>query len=120
VNNGYFQQNVGSEYAGGGIYNDGGLTLNNSAFSYNKGTYDGGGVYNDGTATVNGATFKGNTAEDGGGWYNEDVLTMTGGSFSNNTAEDGAGLAFRLTMTEMRYNTVMQYRKTLSVRSPAI
>ena len=92
VNNGYFQQNVGSEYAGGGIYNDGGLTLNNSAFSYNKGTYDGGGVYNDGTATVNGATFKGNTAEDGGGWYNEDVLTMTGGSFSNNTAEDGAGL----------------------------
>ncbi len=53
--------------------------------------YNGGGVYNDGTLTLAGAVISNNTAKKGGGIYNTDRLTMTDGSISGNTASDNAG-----------------------------
>ena len=48
---------------GGGIYNDGTLTVDN--FSGNSASS--GGIFNGGTLTVSNSTFSGNSADHGGG-----------------------------------------------------
>jgi uncharacterized repeat protein (TIGR01451 family)/CSLREA domain-containing protein len=84
---------------GGGIRNDGSLTLTNVTVSDNVAT-KGGGIHSDGAATalffVN-VTVTDNTAEEGGGIYLKTAgaaLTMTGGSISDNAAtdKDGGGI----------------------------
>ncbi len=48
---------------GGGIFNDGTLTVTNSTFSGNSAVDGGGGIYNSGgTLTVTDSTFSGNSA----------------------------------------------------------
>ena len=48
---------------GGGIYNDGTLTVSNSTFAGNSASSgSGGGIYNHGTVTVSNSTFSGNSA----------------------------------------------------------
>ena len=55
---------------GGGIYNEGTLTLNNSTVSGNYASY-GGGIYNEGTLIINNSTVSGgNYASYGGGICN--------------------------------------------------
>jgi hypothetical protein len=75
---------------GGGIFNEGTLTLNGGSISNNKIALDGGGIYNKGTLTSTGCTISGNTAvasgAAGGGIFNKSKATISGGSVSNNSA----------------------------------
>jgi hypothetical protein len=68
---------------GGGIYNSGTLTLNNSTVSSNSAGNLGGGIFSDnGTVTLNSSTVNNNTALNGAGI-----------AVNNNTALNGAGIA---------------------------
>ncbi len=69
---------------GGGILNDGVLTLNNSAISDN--TAYGGGIYNAGTMTMTNSTVSGNTTQGhgDGGISNSGTLVLTNSTVSGN------------------------------------
>ena len=78
--------------SGGGIANQGNLTIANSTISGNTAnTGDGGGIVNHGpgTLTVANSTFSGNTADNGGGLMNIGTATVTNSTFSGNTANGG-------------------------------
>jgi hypothetical protein len=78
--------------SGGGIANQGNLTITNSMISGNTAnTGDGGGIVNhgSGTLTVANSTFSGNTADNGGGLINIGTATVTNSTFSGNTANGG-------------------------------
>jgi hypothetical protein len=105
-------RNVADE-EGGGIYNDGMLTIDRSSVSVNGADDDGGGIYNGGaeaplrppaTAVIVDSTVSGNAADggDGGGIYNEELLTLLRSTVSGNgvaeladetfETENGAGI----------------------------
>lgn len=67
-----------------------GLTITDGSAAY------GGGVLNDGSLTLTGCTVSGNTA---GGVYNSGTLTMIGCAVSNNTTGAGVSSSGTLTMT---------------------
>ncbi|MBN3950062.1 MAG: right-handed parallel beta-helix repeat-containing protein [Nostoc sp. NMS7] len=89
---------------GGGIYNEGTLTLNNSIITGNTAYYNaidfygntlsaGGGIYNTGSLTVNYSTISNNSAgdilssnSDGGGIYNTGSLTVYYSNITGNIA----------------------------------
>ncbi len=79
---------------GGGIFNDGALTLVNSTLSGNSSSY-GGAVYNDsGTLTVSNSTIANNSALNGGGIFNNQyaLVTLDNSTIANNsTAASGQG-----------------------------
>ncbi|MDR2016362.1 MAG: hypothetical protein LBP90_01965 [Burkholderiales bacterium] len=82
---------------GGGIYNEGTLTLTNSTVSGNTTDRSGGGIHNDvnATLTLTNSTVSGNTTTDyGGGIFNgvNATLTLTNSTVSDNTATDGGGI----------------------------
>jgi hypothetical protein len=87
---------AGPDWSGGGIYNRGTLTLNNSTVANNTAGANGGGILNRGNATLTNSTVSGNTANvDGGGIDNESggTLTLNGSTVSGNTANnDGGGI----------------------------
>ena len=90
VTNGYAAQ-------GGGISNQGSLTLQNVEVSNNNAGYGGGVINtNGGSLTLVDVNIHHNDATGmGGGVYNDkstSVLTMTSGSITYNTASDGAGI----------------------------
>ncbi|MFN8381038.1 MAG: sortase [Anaerolineales bacterium] len=76
---------------GGGIRNDGTLTINNSSISDNKAT-TGGGIRNNntGTLTVTDSTLSGNKAVAGGGIYNIGTMTVANSTFFDNKTTDPA------------------------------
>jgi predicted outer membrane repeat protein len=80
----------------GGIANEpgGALTLNGCILSGNSGN-SGGGIYNYGTATltISGSTLSQNTANGwGGGIFNEGRLTISGSTLSGNKGSAGGGI----------------------------
>jgi hypothetical protein len=84
---------------GGGILNQGTLTVSNGAISGN-GTCQGGlgvkclggGGYNTGTLTVRNSTISGNTASNGAGIYNNGgTLTLTNSTVNSNTVPGSGG-----------------------------
>jgi hypothetical protein len=82
---------------GGGLWNGGTATLTNSTVSGNKAgsKYYGGGMYNGDTVKLVNCTFESNTAGwYGGGLYNNDIATLINCTFTKNTAVsyDGGGL----------------------------
>ena len=98
----------GSSYSppyGGGVLNQGSLTISNSTLAGNSSRY-GGGVHNyGGTLTVSKSTFVGNSGrEGGGGVYNNggtltiDNSTLAGNSTSGNPTDDfdGGGGVFNV------------------------
>jgi len=96
--------------AGGGIYNDGTLTVKNSTFMSNTSSA-GGGIYNAASLTVVNSTFSGNNAawgNDGGGIYNESTGTVTllNTTFSGNIAGWGGGSIFNVGTLNFA-NTIM-------------
>ena len=97
---------------GGGIFNQGSLTVSNSTVSGNGsegyGSYgDGGGIYNDfsGKLNLNSSTVSGNVSSDydgnstGGGIHNRGVMTITGSIVSDNVSNSGGGICNYGTMT---------------------
>src|SRR5438132_975414 len=78
---------------GGGIYNDGTMSISNSTLSHNS-AYQGGGIYDyapdgGGTLTITNSTFANNTATSGigGGIYSEEgTVSITNSTFVNNSA----------------------------------
>jgi hypothetical protein len=77
---------------GGGIYNSGTLTVNDSTLQDNSAGYYGGGIWNSGTLIVNNSTLSGNSANSGGGGIvNVGKLTVDNSTLSNNSATSGDG-----------------------------
>jgi CSLREA domain-containing protein len=77
---------------GGGIYNTGTLTLTNSIFTDNEAVAGrGGGIYSIGTLTVTSSTFSENRADTEAGIYSTGTLTVTDSTFSANHAFTGTG-----------------------------
>jgi hypothetical protein len=89
-----------SSTPGGGIINNGTLTLTSCIISGNSTTGDGGGVDNTGTLTVLGSTFSNNTASgNGGGIANSGTLTIQDCTLAGNAATGGGGVANTGTLT---------------------
>jgi CSLREA domain-containing protein len=85
---------------GGGIFNDGMLTVNNCTISYNSapGNANGGGILSTGTLTINSSTISHNwTGEDGGGIRQSTAsATINNSTISGNSAGDiGGGIHLR-------------------------
>lgn len=79
---------------GGGVYNQGTLTLVNSAVRGNTTAADGGGLASDGALTLDRSTVSGNTAGGGGGGIDsQGALTLVNSTLSGNSASAGGGLA---------------------------
>ena len=76
---------------GGGIGSYGPLTLINSTVSGNT-AGDGGGIWHEGTLTLTDSTVSGNTADHGGGIHNGGTLTLINSTVSGNTATSGGGI----------------------------
>jgi hypothetical protein len=80
---------------GGGIANQstGTLTLNSSTISGNSATGSGAGIFNNyGTLTLNRSTISANNADDaGGGIYTDGPLTLTNSTISGNSAGGNGG-----------------------------
>ena len=94
--NGTGTTSSGFNVGGGGILNNGTLTLTNSIVSGNMTSNSGGGIYNDGgTTTLTNSTVSGNTATNGrgGGIYNlNGTTTLTNSTVSGNTSGNGGGI----------------------------
>ena len=72
---------------GGGVLNQGNLTIKNATIRDNVGTDDGGGINNGGNLRVENSTFTGNsTNEEGGGVVNFQNATFVNTTFSGNRA----------------------------------
>ncbi|MFI5455452.1 MAG: choice-of-anchor Q domain-containing protein [Isosphaerales bacterium] len=85
----------GKSLFGGGIENDGTLTVTNSTLSGNSAgccNDSGGGIYNGGTLTVTNSTLAGNSAPNGGGIFNDGTLTVTNSTLAGNSAPNGGGI----------------------------
>ena len=75
---------------GGGVSNNGMLTITNSTFSKNTASRRGGGIYSVGQLRVTNTTFSGNSASLGGAISspnNQGTGEVTGSTFSGNRAE---------------------------------
>lgn len=78
---------------GGGIRNDGTLTITDSAIDNNH-AGAAAGIWNLGTLTISSSTVKENmTTGDGGGILNVGILTLRNSSIVNNTGGVGGGIA---------------------------
>ncbi len=74
---------------GGGIYNRGITTVNNSTVSGNTAGGGGGGIYNEITLTLNNSTVSGNTGGGGGGIHNKSTATLNNSTVSGNVGSPG-------------------------------
>jgi hypothetical protein len=87
---------------GGGIYNDGTMTLNSSAVIFNDANANGGGIYNEltGRLSVNSTQLLANTAKlRGGGLYNgtNGAVTFIGSVVQHNSADVTGGGIYNAT-----------------------
>jgi predicted outer membrane repeat protein len=93
----------GESAFGGGIFNNGTLTLKESTVSGNTASFFGGGIYNNGgTLTLQESTVSGNTAHEGGGGIVNDngTVTLTESTVSGNTTSgQGGGILSNGTLT---------------------
>jgi len=86
---------VVTDGGGGGIYNQGMLSISNSTVSGNSAGNggDGGGILNaGGTLSISNSTVSGNSASRGGGGiYNQETLSISNSTVSGNSAPSGEG-----------------------------
>lgn len=76
---------------GGGITNNGILTLKDSTITNNIANH-GGGIYNHGTLIVKYSTITDNTAYNSGGIYNNGILKIEDSAITHNIANHGGGI----------------------------
>jgi hypothetical protein len=77
---------------GGGIDNVGTLTVTSSTLARNSAGLEGGGIVNGGTLTVRNSTLAGNFAGDGGGIDNFGTLTVSNSTLAGNSGDAGGGI----------------------------
>lgn len=103
--------------SGGGLLNAGKTTLSHVIVSDNADSGllgNGGGIENDGVLSLIDSTITGNSANNGngGGVYNTDQLTVSDTTISHNTAFNGAGLgnngAAQITASTIQDNSAQQ------------
>ncbi|MDF1519776.1 MAG: choice-of-anchor Q domain-containing protein [Brevefilum sp.] len=81
--------------SGGGIYNDGTLTIKNSVLYNNNVSWLGGGVYNNYDLTIMNSVIEGNSAVLGGGGVHNNltrILTVKDSTIAYNSSSIGGGL----------------------------
>lgn len=78
---------------GGGIYNTGAITLTTSILQGNDADFDGGGIANsnDGRLNIRASVISANGAALGGGIRNDGTMSITSSTISGNTATDAGG-----------------------------
>jgi hypothetical protein len=77
---------------GGGIWNDGSLTLQHMAVEGNNGgTGEGGGIFSGGDLVITGSTITHNTSLNGGGIANYGDMVLSDSAVTGNTAENNGG-----------------------------
>ena len=77
---------------GGGIDNNGLLTIDNSTIRDNTANNFGGGIASAGILTVSNSSISGNSAYNGGGIINEGTLNISNSTASDNSANYGGGI----------------------------
>lgn len=113
---------------GGGIYNEGTLTINGGTICFNRSNKNGAGIYNAGTLAINGGEIKYNyissgsdTDENGGGAgiYNKGTLTMNHGYVSHNSGRNddfvfrrGGGLYLAAGSSTTIDNTTVEWNES--------
>jgi len=81
--------------SGGGIRNNGTLTLSHSTLSNNRAGGNGGGLFNDGgDVTIINSTVVSNSADNGGGIGSNGTLDIAHSTITDNSAFSRGGLAF--------------------------
>lgn len=79
--------------SGGGIYNEGTLTITNCSIAGNSASYNnGGGIYNSGVLLVYTSTLTGNTGDYGGAIRNDNILDVFNSTFIDNSAQWGGAV----------------------------
>ncbi|WP_328924917.1 hypothetical protein OG429_09865 [Streptomyces sp. NBC_00190] len=104
---------------GGGIFNEAGATLNliRSVVRHNTAADSGGGIRNQGTLTLSGSTLSDNSADNGGGLANFGSATLSGSKVRDNYADNGAGILNANALT-LNHSTVS--RNTASLQGGGI
>ena len=99
LSNTTISNNSGPDHGGLFIFSSASASLIDSTISGNAGGVSGGGIYNEGNLTLlrtrvtgNQAGTPGGTVQSGGGIYNLGTLTVTDSTIANNSADDSAGL----------------------------
>ncbi len=99
--------NSAKDGSGGGIENDGTLTVANCTLAGNSASGVGGGIANDGTLTITNSTLAGNSAVDGGGIDNDHMLTVTDSTLAGNSASNAGGGIYKYEGTLTVANTII-------------
>ncbi|MEP7358155.1 MAG: choice-of-anchor Q domain-containing protein [Anaerolineales bacterium] len=95
LSNGYRVINSGSVIpkSGGGVYNDGNLTIIDSVIEGSESNGRGGGIFTLGTLDLRRSTLRSNIASGGGGLYvQEGTAVIRDSTLSGNHADDGGGI----------------------------
>ena len=98
-----------AEIVGGGIFNDGSLAIYDSTISSNSSNGWGGGIHNGGSAslTIAGSMIADNHASQfGGAIRNDGALTISNSTITNNRADDGGGGIANLGILTLTNSTV--------------
>lgn len=94
---------------GGGIWNPGNLTISNSAIVGNRASGYGGGIGSNGTAVLSNVTLSGNRAANGGGLATGSTASLTNVTISSNQATiSGGGLHGHLTNVTVQNSIIAQ------------
>ncbi len=103
---------------GGGIWNQGTVTVLDSTVSENRASGSGGGIYNEGVLTVTRTTIDGNLSSDSGGGITNHLGTavIADSTISHNHAEGsvGGGIYNNLELTDTNPNTLVVINSTIS------
>src|SRR5688572_30839251 len=96
---------------GGGIFNNGSLTVSNSTVSANRSDNGnsesrGGGIHSTGTLSVSNSTINGNNAWEGGGIFNEGIMTISNSTISGNASTNTGGGIFNDSSMAINNSTI--------------
>ncbi len=82
-----------ADVVGGGVFNQGTMTILDSTFSGNNSESTGGGIYNASEMIVQNSTLNGNTARRGGGLHTDGNMTIVNSTIYNNSALSNGGFS---------------------------